>query len=156
MLASGAVCAYQNTVDILADDSLEEISVDIPLDDDLSDGEIGALAEHGVLEFLLTALPPEALLFMAAQVFMGMIEILLMTITELPSSFQLNVLNSLVTVYMIAMFAELYSTWRGVGIGKGMGVGNKKEAIKYWKMAQKVDIPYKLKKTALAILGKEE
>lgn len=113
-LASGAFCAYQVAVDLFGTPQLEEFSMNTPEDDHLTDGEITALAQGGVIDFLAEGFTVEMVLFISATVLMGVIDILLFRLTTVPTPAELGVLAVLIGLYVIAMFEALKITWDGV------------------------------------------
>lgn len=111
---SGVIFSYQMATDLLQNNELEVLLIDTPLDDDLSDAELDAMAEESVIEFLSSSVTPIEVMFLSAEVLMGAIDILMMFISKLPTPNQLAALYVLMLGYTVTMGLAFYMLWDAV------------------------------------------
>ena len=120
ILASGAFYIYQTAVDLLSAFILEELNLDTPNDDDLSESEITMLAMQSHESFFWDVFFSgiEGTLLGIASILMFTIDILLASLTKCPTLAQLGILAVLLGLYFLAMIAGLNATWDGILTGR--------------------------------------
>jgi hypothetical protein len=113
-LDSGGTYAYQRAIDILGASWLEEIVMNTPLDDHLSDQELEAMSYDTWEEFYGAAFPLESILLVAAESVGVLMDILLFFITKIPTPAQLIAYSVLLATWVTLMIGALGAIWDGV------------------------------------------